>query len=95
VGTRVRVQVSRVDLDGRKIDFRMVREGESEKLLDKGRSERTKGSSAVAELGNVREADRQTKAASRAIKTGVAADAGKRSRKPAARRPTPRARARR
>ena len=28
VGTRVRVQVSRVDLDGRKIDFRMVREGE-------------------------------------------------------------------
>ena len=28
VGARVRVQVSRVDLDGRKIDFRMVREGE-------------------------------------------------------------------
>jgi ribonuclease R len=28
VGTRVRVQVSRVDLDGRKIDFRMVREAE-------------------------------------------------------------------
>ena len=28
VGSRVRVQVSRVDLDGRKIDFRMVREGE-------------------------------------------------------------------
>jgi ribonuclease R len=27
VGARVRVQVSRVDLDGRKIDFRMVREG--------------------------------------------------------------------
>jgi ribonuclease R len=30
VGTRVRVQVSRVDLDGRKIDFRMVTEGEAE-----------------------------------------------------------------
>jgi ribonuclease R len=28
VGTRLRVQVSRVDLDGRKIDFRLVREGE-------------------------------------------------------------------
>jgi ribonuclease R len=28
VGTRVRVQVSRVDLDGRKIDFRLIREGE-------------------------------------------------------------------
>ena len=27
VGTRVRVQVSRVDLDSRKIDFRMVKEG--------------------------------------------------------------------
>ena len=29
IGTRVRVQVSRVDLDGRKIDFRLVHEGES------------------------------------------------------------------
>jgi ribonuclease R len=28
IGARVRVQVSRVDLDGRKIDFRLVREGE-------------------------------------------------------------------
>jgi ribonuclease R len=28
IGTRVRVQVSRVDLDGRRIDFRLVREGE-------------------------------------------------------------------
>ncbi len=27
IGTRLRVQVSRVDLDGRKIDFRLVREG--------------------------------------------------------------------
>ena len=29
IGTRVRVQVSRVDLDGRKIDFRLINEGES------------------------------------------------------------------
>ena len=28
IGTRVRVQVSRVDLDGRRIDFRLVREGD-------------------------------------------------------------------
>jgi ribonuclease R len=28
IGSRLRVQVSRVDLDGRKIDFRLVREGE-------------------------------------------------------------------
>jgi ribonuclease R len=32
LGTRVRVQVSRVDLDGRRIDFRLVREGD-ERLL--------------------------------------------------------------
>jgi ribonuclease R len=95
VGSRVRVQVSRVDLDGRKIDFRMVREGEADKLLEKGRTDRAKGGSAVAELDSVREADRQTKAATRAIKTGAASDPGKRSRKPAARRPTPRAKSRR
>jgi ribonuclease R len=29
IGTRVRIQVSRVDLDGRKIDFRLVREDEA------------------------------------------------------------------
>jgi ribonuclease R len=29
IGTRVRVQVSRVDLDGRRIDFRLVTEGEA------------------------------------------------------------------
>jgi len=32
VGSRVRVQVSRVDLDGRRIDFRMVRDGLAERL---------------------------------------------------------------
>ena len=32
VGSRVRVQVSRVDLDGRRIDFRLVRDGEPEHL---------------------------------------------------------------
>ena len=30
VGSRVRVQVSRVDLDGRRIDFRLVREGQAD-----------------------------------------------------------------
>jgi ribonuclease R len=30
IGSRVRVQVSRVDLDGRKIDFRLVNEGDEE-----------------------------------------------------------------
>jgi ribonuclease R len=39
IGTRLRVQVSRVDLDGRKIDFRLVHEGEelvTRALKDKG-----------------------------------------------------------
>ena len=39
IGTRLRVQVSRVDLDGRKIDFRIVREGEeilARAMKDKG-----------------------------------------------------------
>jgi ribonuclease R len=42
IGTRLRVQVSRVDLDGRKIDFRLVREGEeltSRAMKDKGVAE--------------------------------------------------------
>jgi ribonuclease R len=51
IGTRVRIQVSRVDLDGRKIDFRLVQEGmerlpraarssdrATAKVADKGRS---------------------------------------------------------
>ncbi len=72
VGTRVRVQVSRVDLDGRKIDFRIVREGEAERLLaraDRNRAQAPLGStSAVAELAAVRETDRAVKAASRSLK---------------------------
>ncbi|WP_088280256.1 ribonuclease R [Ideonella sp. A 288] len=58
VGSRVRVQVSRVDLDGRKIDFRMVREGgEGEPLLAKGR----KSASAVEALKAVKAQDREVK----------------------------------
>ena len=47
LGTRVRVQVSRVDLDGRKIDFRLVREGEEllgRAMADKGQGGSTTGS---------------------------------------------------
>jgi len=40
IGTRVRVQVSRVDLDGRRIDFRLVSEGEP---LGAARPSRDKG----------------------------------------------------
>ncbi|MDI1341739.1 ribonuclease R [Polaromonas sp.] len=44
IGTRVRVQVSRVDLDGRKIDFRLVREGEE--LLTRAMKDKAGGRSA-------------------------------------------------
>jgi ribonuclease R len=65
VGSRVRVQVSRVDLDGRKIDFRMVRDGEEDAAMVRAKRERTtdRNASAVAELASVKEADRAVKAA--------------------------------
>jgi ribonuclease R len=97
VGTRVRVQVSRVDLDGRKIDFRMVREGEPDKPAgrgDKPRAAVVAGGTVSAELAQVREADRSVKAATRAAKTKGAADS-RRSRKPGPQRPAPKPRARR
>lgn len=64
IGTRVRVQVSRVDLDGRKIDFRLVREAGLGAL----RMPRDKAASAVEELEAVKEVDRSHK---RAAKTAA------------------------
>jgi ribonuclease R len=67
-GTRVRVQVSRVDLDSRRIDFRMVREGDDERLLSRGR--KSERHSPQAELAAVRARDRATKSSmARAAKT--------------------------
>ena len=65
VGSRVRVQVSRVDLDGRKIDFRMVRDGEEDAAMVRAKRERTtdRHASAVAELASVKETNRAVKAA--------------------------------
>ncbi len=63
IGDRVRVQVSRVDLDGRKIDFRLVREGDeltNRALKDKGvagaSKDRRRGRDTVADSPR-READ--------------------------------------
>ena len=67
VGTRVRVQVSRVDLDGRKIDFRWVRDEESERPAA-GRGDKARPQGAAEELAAVREQDRVAKSASRAAK---------------------------
>jgi ribonuclease R len=70
VGARVRVQVSRVDLDSRKIDFRLVREGQTEPLLaNRAKRDRTleRDGSAVSELAAVKDADRAVKAAKRKV----------------------------
>lgn len=48
IGTRLRVQVSRVDLDGRKIDFRLVREDEE---YTAARALKEKGASAAERSG--------------------------------------------
>jgi ribonuclease R len=61
VGGRVRVQVSRVDLDGRKIDFRMVREGGLTPPARAGRERERGEMSAVRELAEVKQADRAAK----------------------------------
>ena len=69
VGSRVRVQVSRVDLDGRKIDFRMVHEGEEDALLARARRDKfgaaDPAAGATGELAAVRRADRAVKAAAK------------------------------
>jgi ribonuclease R len=74
VGSRLRVQVSRVDLDGRRIDFRLVHDGEPAPAKGRG-GERTR--SAVDALAAVNDADRAGKAAGR-----------KKARSPAAAKPS-------
>jgi ribonuclease R len=75
-GSKLRVQVSRVDLDARKIDFRLVGEGGADKLLSRGRRNAPlpSASSAVEELAAVRQRDREVRAAARGKdRTGVRA----------------------
>ena len=93
VGSRVRVQVSRVDLDARRIDFRMMREAVADGLKPPapGRAPSAAGGGAVAELESVRRADREVKAARRTVSSGGPV----RSRKPAPARPQPRPRKKR
>lgn len=72
VGARVRVQVSRVDLDGRRIDFRMVREGEDDATRLRTRRERApdRNETAAEELARVKTTDRAVKAATKAKSRG-------------------------
>lgn len=91
VGARVRVQVSRVDLDGRKIDFRMVREGEAERVLartvrDKvGNTAADREVSAVDELKSLKQADRTVRAKSRRSAAAKSARSGAGGKAPAKR----------
>jgi ribonuclease R len=68
-GARLRVQVSRVDLDARKIDFRLVHEGQDERLLAKGKRDkpvpRRAGGGAIDELAAVKDKDIAVKKATR------------------------------
>jgi ribonuclease R len=98
VGSRVQVQVSRVDLDARKIDFRLVAPDESERLLAKGRSARQVGApapaSAQSELAGLASADRAAKAVTKRVRR-AASEAAKRTTPAGAKRPTAKKRARR
>ncbi|MEY4763409.1 MAG: ribonuclease [Pseudomonadota bacterium] len=92
VGVRVRVQVSRVDLDARKIDFRLVKEGEGARPVGGARKrQRDEGAdfgSAQDELAAVLVEDRATK---RAVRAQAKSGKGKASPDKAARAETPRA----
>ena len=73
VGSRVRVQVSRVDLDGRKIDFRLIEEKAGDALLARARrdkfgpgDEAEGAAGAAGELAAVRRADRAVKSGAKA-----------------------------
>nr|WP_255763460.1 ribonuclease R [Pelomonas sp. P7] len=79
-GARVQVQVSRVDLDGRRIDFRLVRDDEEARLLARTPAGRSPGKAApksagrkrtpktaVETLEDVRQADRDVKKSRKAV----------------------------
>jgi len=82
-GARVQVQVSRVDLDGRKIDFRLVRDGEdaprasSKPPRDKSHQPKEAPTTAVEALEQTRRADRAVKAGGRKAKPAKAPRAPK------------------
>ncbi len=77
IGTRVRVQVSRVDLDGRRIDFRLVREGEeltSRALRDKGLAHDDEETTGVPrKAGHKRAARKSSDAQKRALPSPIQA----------------------
>ncbi|MEI8327443.1 MAG: ribonuclease R, partial [Betaproteobacteria bacterium] len=76
IGSRVRVQVSRVDLDGRRIDFRLVHEGE-ELLLrsakERGGARESAPRGEVEATGAKRSQKKASPVGARALKPALAA----------------------
>ena len=84
----MRIQVSRVDLDGRRIDFRLVHEGETVPPPGRGRRERhvQPAQSAEEELAVLKGMDRSVKALAKRSAKLAAGKVGKAGRvAPAAR----------
>jgi ribonuclease R len=67
IGSRVRIQVSRVDLDGRRIDFRLVRDAEDDATVLRARRARQAEPTlqGADELAALKESDRAVKAATK------------------------------
>jgi ribonuclease R len=89
IGTRVQVQVSRVDLDGRKIDFRLVRPGED--LVPRAMRDKGVGADAPSRAASKARPDKRMAAAERqrspiqalkaSVKKAAAKKGGKSARK--------------
>lgn len=74
IGSPVRVQVSKVDLDGRKIDFRLVQEGDgllSRAMKDKGLTQQDKRKAQKQGANGVKSATRASKPASASRKSSA------------------------
>ncbi len=85
IGTRVRVQVSRVDLDGRKIDFRLVHEGDE--LMVRAMRDKTGAEGGAEEAGSGRRSG-EKRAAKREPGTGRAGSPGSKAESGSKREPS-------
>jgi len=89
-GARVQVQVSRVDLDGRKIDFRLVRDSEEARIVARAQRDKHGHAAAVAApvtaveaLEQVKRSDRELKAERKGGKPAARGGAGGKGAAPA------------
>jgi ribonuclease R len=92
IGTRVRVQVSRVDLDGRRIDFRLVREGDellARAAKDKGTSRESDGYDGSQDSPGARKSRKASDPAARKRKATGAAGKTSAGKAPASKRGRP------